>query len=264
MAPSLKTALIQCLQSLLTPIIRFCLRNSLGLNDILECAKVVFIKVASDEFKAAGEEINVSRLSAATGVHRKDAARIFKHGDTKIESSYFVARVVGQWLNHKTFSAAPGKPKILSFEGDDSQFYDLVRTIGLDLRPGTVLFDMERVGLVERTPRGLKLKANTFVPKGAPLNELKMLGEDAEDFMMAVLENVYGGEERNNIHVVTVYDNVDEADLKRIRKWFADQAASLHKRSCNFLSRFDLDINSQKSKKKKGGRRVLIGTFTRT
>jgi len=264
MVPSLKTALIQCLQSLLTPIVRFCLRNSLGLNDVVECAKVVFIKVATAEFQAAGEEINVSRLSAATGVHRKDSARIFKHGDTKVESSYFVSRVVGQWLNHKNFSSSPGKPKVLTYEGDDSQFYDLVRTIGTDLRPGTVLFDMERVGLVEKTKRGIKLKANTFVPKGAPLDELKMLGEDAEDFMMAVLENVYGGAQRNNIHVVTVYDNVDEADLTQIRKWFAAQAAALHKKSRNFLSRFDLDVATSKGKKKKGGKRVLIGTFTRT
>lgn len=256
--------MIQGLQYLLSPIIRFCLRNSLGLNDVVECAKVVFIKIASEELRQSGEEINVSRLSAATGVHRKDSARIFKRGETKIESSYFISRVVGQWLNSKRFCSAPGKPKVLSFENDNSQFYDLVRTIGRDLRPGTVLFDMERVGLVERTKKGLKLKVNAFVPKGAPLTELKMLGEDAEDFMMAILENIYAGEQRNNIHVVTVYDNVDESDLVKIREWFAKQAAVLHKKSRDYLSRFDLDIAPQKIKKKKGGRRVLIGTFTRT
>lgn len=255
--------LIQCLRLMLRPVIRFCIRRTLSVQDMIESAKIVFIEVAEEELQRKNEKVNVSRLSVLCGLHRRDVMRIYREGRTKDESMAFATRVVGQWLQDKKFCNASGKPRTLSLEGDDSEFRKLVRSISSDVNPGTVLFELERVGAAERVKGGLKLRARAYVPRNNPTEGFKLLAADAEDLMAAVEENVFGEDQEAtpNLHAKTEYDNISKAHLPMIREWLYKEGSAFHAKVRNFLAGFDKDMNPKLSQE--GGARVAVGTFSR-
>ncbi len=254
--------LIQCLRLMLRPVVRFCIRRTLSIQDLIESAKVVFLDVAEEELLRKREKVNVSRLSVLSGLHRRDVMRIFQQGKTKDESMAFTTRVVGQWLQDKKFCNKPGSPKVLSLEGEDSEFRKLVRCISSDVNPGTVLFELERVDAVERVKSGVKLKTRAYVPRNNPVEGFKLLASDADDMMTAVEENIFGEEvETPNLHAKTEYDNVAVEDLPTIKQWLYKEGSAFHAKVRNYLAGFDLDLAPKAQKK--GGARVAVGTFSR-
>lgn len=264
MHAEINSTLIQCLRTMLRPVVRFCLNRSLGLRELLEAAKVVFIELAVEELKGRDEKINISRISVVTGVHRKDAVRIYREGDIQDVSTRFTSRVVNQWRRDKRFTDKGGKPRILEFEGDESEFAKLVNLVSTDLHPGTVLFDLERLGAVERTKGGLKLKVRSYMPLHNPKEGMRLMSSDTEDLMFGVIDNIFAEDEKNlpNYHGKVVYDNVAEEDIPKIRAWLFKACGALHARALAHLAKYDLDINPDS--KKKGGKRIALGLFTRT
>jgi len=255
------STLIQCLRLMLRPVVRFCIRRTLSIQDLIESAKVVFLQVAAEELVLKKERVNVSRLSVLSGMHRRDVMRIYKEGRTKDESFGYITRVIGHWLQDDRFKGSSKKPRVLSLEGENSEFRKLCCCISSDVNPGTVLFELERVGAVERVKGGVKLKTRAYVPRNNPQEGFRLLAADAEDLISAVEENVFGAETTPNLHAKTEYDNVCCEDLPAIKQWLMREGSAFHAKVRNFLSAFDKDIHPQL--RKEGGARVAVGTFSR-
>ncbi len=250
------------LQVMITPIVRFCLKNSLGIHELVEAAKVVFMRVAEEEMEKSGKKVTISRLSVATGVHRKDAARIYKIGELEPSSGRLSGKIIQQWRRDRRFLTENNRPRVLEYKGDNSEFQRLVETVSTDLKPGTVLFDLERIGAIERTSNGVKLIAKAYVPRGNPQEGFRMLASDTEDLIEAVTTNIYSeAPELPNYHAKAVYDNVSPEDAKKIRDWFFKHCSNFHQKVMRHLSKFDLDMNPNPNKK--GGVRVALGMFSR-
>ncbi|RIL08079.1 MAG: hypothetical protein DCC75_09490 [Proteobacteria bacterium] len=249
---------------MLRPIISFCVARSLRLQDLIESAKFVFIEVAKQHLEERGQEANISRISVLTGVHRKDVVTISREGvPFGAPQESLTSRVIGQWRRDKRFLDKASRPRILSFEAEDSEFNRLVRLVSTDVHPGAVLFDLERLQAVERTSSGIRLKSRAYVPKHDPREGFRMMSRDVDDLMNAVMDNVFSeSKELPNYHASAVFDNISENDLPKIRKWLFAAASAFHQRAARFLSRYDLDVSP--NPKKKGGKRVTLGIFTRT
>jgi hypothetical protein len=251
------------LQIILTPIIRYCMRHSLGLQELIDSAKLVYLHVAEEELERAGQKVTISRLSVATGVHRKDAARIFKEGELPSRSDRLTDKVINQWRRDKQFQTKNKRPRTLTFKGEDSEFAELVAAVSADLKPGTVLFDLERIEAVKKTSKGLTLLTKAYIPPRKSAESYELLAEDAEDLFAAVFENIdTETEELPNYHAKAVYDNIAYEDLPKIRKWLFQQSSKFHARVMKFLSQYDLDINPTENKT--GGARVALGIFSKT
>jgi len=246
------------LQALLKPIIRLCMRHSLGLHDVLEAAKITFIEVGEEELKRSGEKISVSRLSVITGVHRKDAEKIYRQGNFEPSSTRLSGKVISQWRRDKRFLGKSGKPRVLSEE----EFSRLLHAVSAELKPGTVLFDLERIGAVQRTEIGFKLVARAYSPSNDAEEGFRMLAGDTQDLIEAVYENIKSQRKTPpNYHAKGSCDNISPSDLPKIQKWFYNACANFHDRVMQHLSKYDLDLNPKKGKE--GGARFVVGIFTR-
>lgn len=252
----------ECLKIILKPIMRFCLRYSVKLQEIIECAKSAMIEVAKEEMEKSGTEVSISRLSVMTGVHRPDVVRLYKEQSPNKISSNQITRVIGQWQQDEKFLTAAGKPRVLSVQGKDSEFVDLVYSVSADLNPYTVLFELERIGAVEKTERGLKLISFIYKPTGQVKEGFELLAKDTEDLLLSVSENIYQVKEQANLHIRTEYDNISPDALTQIRKWFLEQGSIFHRNAREFLSKFDRDINPE-IEKQKPAVKVSLGTFSR-
>ncbi len=262
MASDLNQIAQECLELMLRPLARFCLRFSIGVPALEETAKRIFLEVAAEEIQKSGERVNISKLSAVTGIQRRAAVRIFRVGELKPEPTR-AARVIGMWRQDPRFTAKNGRARVLSLEGEDCEFNQLVRSVSRELHPRAVLYDLQRIGAIEVGADSVKLVARSYKPKGNPKEAYKLLAEDTEDLIEAVGENVRSSEDPlPNYHAKTQYDNISEEDLPTIRQWLFRQCSNLQKRTEKFLSRFDHDINPKC--RGKGGKRVVLGIFSRS
>ena len=243
--------------ALLRPTVRFCVRHGLHIQDLLEAAKAVFLEVSAAEIEQQGGKANVSRLSAATGIHRRDVMRIFGRSETKEQPQGLVSRVLGQWQHDSRFVTAAGTPRVLSIAPEDNEFKKLILAVSQDLNPGTILFELERIGAVERRGHRLKLRSQAYVPKNDWREGYRMLGRDADYLASAVEQNVHETAESPNLHATTEFDNVREDALPQIRKWLLTEGSKFQDRVRTYLSQYDVDINPRAARTRAGAKVVL-------
>ncbi|MDZ4786257.1 MAG: DUF6502 family protein [bacterium] len=254
-----------CVSALLRPAIKFCLKRSISIRDLVEISRSVFIEVASEELRKQGIKPTDSRLCALTGIQRT-AVKDYKENGLQKGTTQYLYRVIGQWRRDKQYLNISGKPRSLSVRGNDSEFYGLVRLISTHLHPAAVLFALEQIGAVEvnHDEGTIKLKAKGYIPRGNQAEGFQMLASDTENFVQAVMDNIQLSDEGAplpNIHASTVYDNIDIEHVPKVKEWLARQCFALHQRAERFIAKFDLDVHP--NSKKKGGGKIFLGSFTR-
>jgi hypothetical protein len=252
---------------MLRPIARLCLRSSVGVQFLIECLKEVLLELSSEEIEQNGEKVTTSRLSVMTGLHRRDVARLRAKG--RAERATFqpgiISRVIGRWTQERGFLTVEGKPRLLTVEGEDSEFSRLVFESTRDVHASTILRELERVGAVERTnqkgdAQRVRLLQNAYVP-GRSEEGFAILARDIEDLILAVEENVDRQESIPNLHGRTEYDNIALSKLPEIRAWLFKEGTAFHVKIRSYLAQFDKDLNS--SIDADGGGRVVVGNFSR-
>lgn len=257
------------LRAILRPVVRFCLRRGLSFQAFLDLSRALFVEEARKEIERGGDSANVSRISALTGLNRRQVTEQTVSPDPKPSSATMLSRVTGTWENDRRFSSRDGKPRLLSCEGTGSEFHYLVAAVSKDLNAYTVLKELERAKRVEREDGGVKLLASSFIIRGDSEEGFRLLGDDVHELVCAVEENVLERPRVPNLHLRTEYTRVRAAEAKRVREWLLEEGSALHARARKFLSTLDLDLHPV-DVQRTGGRnkpvdsiRVVLGTFGR-
>ncbi|MCB0330048.1 MAG: hypothetical protein KDD70_10300 [Bdellovibrionales bacterium] len=248
---------------MLAPVARFCVRNGFKIKEFTELLKKALIDAAVSELKASREQISVSKIHVMSGVPRVEVKRIYVKGERKSSEVNLLSRVLARWQQDKRFLTKSGKPRVLTLEGMSSEFVKLVTSVSISLNPYTVLFELERMGLVEKTTHGVKLKGRSYVTSDHG-EGFQFLAEDVADLIETVQENLDGKNATPNHHIKTEFNNIPAEYLQRIREWFDKEGASFHQRARNFLSKLDRDSNTKVKTKNNKTIRAAIGSFSRT
>lgn len=243
MASAAKSTFYRLLPLTLKPIARLCLRHSLHIQDVIEAAKIAFISAAQEELTRTEERASDCKISTMTGIHRRDVVRIGRAQEIRPEPQGLVSRIIGQWQHDKRFTTHSNQPRILPFEGEESLFRILCRTVTNDVTPGTILHELERVGAVERVKTGLRLTVSSNLSTRDIEQGMKLLSRDSFHLFEAVESNLFGEDSVPNLHLQTQYDRVSPRALKKIRQWLLKEGSAFHKRARTFLSQFDSDLN---------------------
>jgi hypothetical protein len=189
-SPSQKR-ILEALFASLRPIARALLRYGIGYKEFASVSKAAFIQEASDEYGLRGRPTNTSRVSAMTGISRKEVAAYRRRNlDGYVADPIAVvppAVVLQRWFNDERFVDDAGHPKILAFEEESSSFADLVRACTGDHTPGAMRAELKRVGaIVETEDKRLKAVSRYFVP--AVASEKLVIG--LEDGLMTLASSV--------------------------------------------------------------------------
>lgn len=249
------------LRAMLRPVLRLCLKRALNVQYILEQVKAVLVELAAEEIVEQGSKVNVSRVSVMTGIHRRDVSRLYKEKRMKTPDSSHITNIVNRWEQDPSYTTKAGKPRLLSYRTDDSEFHRLVRSIYREVGPAAILFELERQGLVEKTPRGLKLvhRVNRYEEPG---KIIELFSRNAETLSKAAEQNAFSPQETRNLHLRTEYKNVYQEDMPAIREWIYQQGHLFHRRVRSYLSLYDKDITPVSDKE--AGAKVVVGAFSWT
>ena len=254
--------LLNAVRGLLRPIARLCIRNSIKLNEVLEMLKSAFVDVATQELLLQGKASSGSRISVMSGVHRKDVSRIQSEQEGAEKAQNLISKVIVHWRHQRAFTTKSAKPRVLSCEGKDSDFAKLIESVnGKNISPYTVLFEMERMGVVSKKNGKVKLQWRDYVCSESIEEGLEMLIDDSNDLISAVEENLFDDQSANNLHLKTEYDRIPASAEQAIRKWFLEEGSKFHLKAKRFLSRHDLDFNGSASTDQPM-LRASLGTFS--
>ena len=153
-------ALAAALVDLLLPTSRLLLKGGVGIDQLIRAAKQAYVKAAFAEILPPGSRVNVSRLSVATGLTRKEVSsllgQIRSQGDrlTHRTKEQRAIRVLRGWTNDQRFRKPNGRPEELSVHGRRCKFALLVKLYGGDVTPRAVLGELERMNAVVLTNEG--------------------------------------------------------------------------------------------------------------
>lgn len=254
------TQRLRVLRHVLAPVARFCLRNSISMPEVLEALKSAFIEVAAEQMAAEDVKVTVSRISVMSGITRREVTRIYRDEQLGGGTPSIVSRVIGYWEQDPRFCTKSKVPRVLSFRGERNEFKSLIECVSKDINPATILFEMERIGAVQRSAQGVRLVGGVDYQHQVPERGLNLLARDFETLGNAVSENIFSEQEVRNLHIRTEYDNVFLDDLPTIKRWILERGTAFHKQVRDYLSTFDADLNP--AEKKKGGGRVVVGAFS--
>lgn len=158
-------AMAVALVDLLLPTSRLLLKGGVGVDELIGAAKQAYVKAAIAEILPPGSRANVSRLSVATGLTRKEVSslldQIRRQGvrPTRGTNEQRAIRVLRGWANDERFRKPNGRPAELSVQGRRSRFALLVKLYGGDVTPRAVLGELQRMNAVLLTQKGqIRLK----------------------------------------------------------------------------------------------------------
>ena len=241
-----KEALQIFLVGMLRPLVRFCLRNHLKIQEVTEALKLVFIEEARAESERRGEKFNTSRASVSTGINRRDVDRIIE--DKPKVNTGIVGRVLGLWLHGNAYKDKAGNPKILSCTSEESDFHQLVRRFSSDVHPRSVLAELKRAELVDEQDGFLRLVGKIYTPKGDCRSGVNILSDDLHDLICVVEDNVMKfGAHHSKIehhHLRTEFDAIPSNKLEKVREFIAKKGEKIHSEVASYLAKLDLDVKS--------------------
>lgn len=248
------------LKTLLLPAVRFALRRGLKVRTIVEEIKSLLIQESHRELSRTAQEATISKLSVMTGLQRRDIQRISSPINESSQHLDLLTRIIGAWTTGEKFSRGT-KPKSLSFEGPMSDFADLVRGVSTDLNPNTVLFELERLGLVQRHGVELTLLWNAYQISGDSDDAYTLLERDLTALVAGVDSNITKASPIPNLHISTRFDNVSVSASSQIREWLLKRGSEFHAEAREFIGSFDKDINPSRYSEA-GGVRVTLTSFS--
>lgn len=186
------------LSAILLPIARLLLRNGYGAGELTYAAKQASVEAALLEVIPMGSRVNISRLSVATGLTRKEISSLLgrrlepKSRPSKSALEQRAWRVLRGWHTDPKYREANGRPAALAFAGKQRTFTSLVRRYGGDVTPRSVLRELERMKVVSKTATGtLRLHPKALDSRSLLMEQLLDVARAFRDFA-ATVSNEHG------------------------------------------------------------------------
>ena len=194
MTQSIQQTLSRAALSLLRPLVKILLRNGIAYGSFAELAKQVYVDVALSEFMPAGKKPTISRVSALTGLTRKEAKRLHElDADAPHDSEQRynrAVRVISGWVNDPLFHDAQGQPADLPVDGSEQSFAALVKKYSGDVPTQSMLAVLRSAASVADVGNQVRLLQHAYVPGNDDADKLNIMGTDTAELLATIDHNL--------------------------------------------------------------------------
>lgn len=215
------------LDSLLTPIARLLVAQGVMFADFGDLMKRAYLRAAMRQVPG---KMTDSALSLATGLQRRDVARLRALPDMPRARPDPLSRIVAQWLSDPEYSVEAG-PKVIPRKGDAPSFDALAASIRKDLHPRTMfekLLDAGTIACDEKLDE-VTLVTRAYVPLAGSEAQMTYLVENLSDHALAAVDNVTAPQPSHFERAVH-YDGLTEADVLALKVAFYEGQMQLLER----------------------------------
>lgn len=222
-------ALEQTLEGLLAPVARLCLARGLSFGAAEELLKRAYVAAAREAHGTAAAQRDVSRVSTATGLTRREVTRITNDATTPaVLRPAPATQLFTKWLGSRRLRDKQGRPIALKRQGRAPSFEALAQSITTDVHPRSLLEELCRLGLAHHDEASdtVSLLHESFVPRDDRGRLLAFLGSNVGDHLAAAVANVLAAEPPH-LEQAVFADELSSESLSKVRKLVSAQWKTL-------------------------------------
>ena len=223
--------LFAAVRKLMRPLVRILLRNGVAYGALADAIRKCYVDVAFEDFSPQGKKQTVSRVSALTGLTRKEVKRLHELDDTDYEASQErynrALRVISGWMNDRRFLDVKGKPAALPLEGETNSFELLVKEYSGDIPTRAMLAMLEEAGSVKSGQGRVRLIRNAYVPGRDDKDKIRILGTDVCELISTIDHNLTADPDDLLFQRKVAYEDINPESLVKLKKLSFKKAQSL-------------------------------------
>jgi hypothetical protein len=209
---------------LLVPLARLAVARGLPFAVIDEMFRAAFVAAAHAAHPSLPPHRRVSRVSASTGLNRREVTRLLAaqaEADRAAGQALRrtpAAMVFARWRSDRRYRTSDGRPRVLPRVGPAPSFESLAHDVTRDVHPRTLLEELLRLHLaVHNTQRDtVALSREAFVPHGDAARMAAWLGANVGDHLEAATANVLGRDPAHLEQAIAA-DGLSEASVAQVR-----------------------------------------------
>ena len=190
----------RAVEDLLLPVARLCVQRGLPFAQAEELFKRAFVDAARRARREQGAPgaRDVSQVAVATGLHRREVARIGQAQPRAVQRPAPATQLVTRWLSDPALRHGNGRIRRLPRQGEAPSFEALAGEITRHVHPRSLLDELLRRGLVKlRDDDTVELLTDHITPDGDEARLLGFLAANAGDHLNASVDNVIHGDRRH-------------------------------------------------------------------
>ncbi len=260
MGRKLQDALNASVSRLLQPLVRILLRNGVAYGTLAGIIRQVYVDVAFRDFAPQGKKQTVSRVSALTGLTRKEVKRLLEAGVNAMpdgQARYSRAvRVISGWLHDERFLGENGKPAVLQIDDGENSFALLVKEYSGDIPTRAMLTMLEEGGTVSVSRNRVRLVRHAYVPGGDAIEKVRILGSDVYELISTIDHNLTADAQNLCFQRKVSYDNIDPAAVDKLKKMSFAKAQALLEQLDKHYSAHTVDEDAGER-----GRYISLGIY---
>ncbi len=254
-------ALADALDLLLAPIARLCLARGLNFAAAVERLKQSYVGAARDAHAGRHGPRDVSRVSAATGISRREVTRISNElvAPAVVRGSP-ATKVFTRWAGSAKLRDRNGEAKPLRRHGRAPSFEALAYSVTHDIHPTVILDELCRLGLTrhDEATGMVHLLRDAFAPHEDQGRALSFLGSNVGDHLLAAVENVLADEPRH-LEQAIFADELSDASMADVRSLVNAQWRSM---LAEMVPKLEALIEADRVAGKRARNRLRIGLYS--
>lgn len=168
-------------------IARWLIHSGVGYTDFVAALKPIFYEQALLELDRIKQNKTDSAVSLLSGLHRKDVSSFRQQAkQTATETPNFAisvpARVIARWI-------ALDLPTQIPVSGEENSFEALVKHISTEKHPRSILFELQRLGVVVQIDQDVMLQQHSFTPDNQMQESKALFSANLSDHLAAGIDN---------------------------------------------------------------------------
>lgn len=250
------------LRAVLLPLARLAVAQGLPYAQAEALLKLAFLE-AGREAHGGHAQRAVSRISAATGLSRREVTRLLQRPEGEPARRRSPAtELFTRWLSDPALRTPEGRPMALPRQGPAPSFESLAQAVTRDVHPRSLLEELCRLGLAELDAAGetVHLLRETYVPQGDLVRMLGFLGANVGDHFSAAVANVLTDGKRH-FEQALFADELSGESLEQVRRLVTEQWQALLTALVPAITRL---IEEDRAAGRAQDQRLRIGLYTYT
>ena len=186
-------AVLDALDAIHAPLAQLCIAKGIRIRTVEERLRAAFVRAAREAHPAQSSTRLTSRISATTGLTRREVGRLESQPDRARESRRSpITELFTRWLSDPALRCPDDKPLKLPRQGPAPSFESLAQSVTRDVHPRTLLDELCRLQLAahDSASDSVQLLRDAFVPRGDWARMLAFLGDNVGDHFRAAVANV--------------------------------------------------------------------------
>ena len=198
-------------------IAHWLIHSGIGYTDFVAALKPVFYEQALAELDQIKQNKTDSAVSLLSGLHRKDVSA-FRQQATQLtetaKATYAIsvpARVIARWI-------ALELPHQIPVSGEENSFEALVRHISTEKHPRSILFELQRLGVVQQVGQEVVLQQNSFTPDNQMQESKALFSANLSDHLAAGIDNFISNKSFTHLEQAVLAEKLTMSSIEALRQ----------------------------------------------